>query len=454
VRGRILVVDDDAAMGETLALTLSSAGFEPRRAGDAEAALRLLDEEPFDAVLADIRMPGTDGLALCRRVRERRPAVAVIVMTAFGDMDAAVEAIRAGAYDFLAKPLDDDALGFALDRAVERARLTEELRVVRRRLRAAEPFEELLGESRELRELCRLLDRVAPTDSTVLVRGETGTGKELVARALHRRSRRAEGPFVAINCASVPEALLESELFGHAKGAFTDARAARRGLLQRAAGGTLFLDEVGDMPLALQAKLLRVLQDRRVRPVGSDEEVPVDVRVVAATHRDLEAAVEEGVFRRDLLYRLAVIEVEVPPLRARGNDVLLLAEAFVRRYAERAGKAVAGISTDVAGRLLGWDWPGNVRELQNCVERAVALAEHDALVVGDLPRALQAVDPSRAPPAGAADEAELIPLEQVERRHVLRVLEAVGGNKARAAAVLRIGRKTLYRKLEQYRAEG
>jgi two-component system response regulator HydG len=441
----VLVVDDDSAFRETLVASLESEGFAASSATSAAEALQRVVQDPrHDAIVTDIRMHGMTGLDLCRRVHEARPEVPIVVMTAFGDLEAAVAAIRAGAYDFLAKPFETEQLTIALDRAVQRARLEAEIVTLKERLHEVAPFEEILGESLEIVRLCDFVQRVASTESTILVTGETGTGKELVARALHRRSRRAEGPFVPVNCASVPEALLESELFGHAKGAFTDARTARPGIVQKASGGTLFLDEIGDMPLALQAKLLRVLQERRVRPVGSDEEVEVDVRVVAATHRDLEAAVEEGTFRQDLLYRINVVQLDVPPLRARGNDVLLLAQHFLHHYSERSGRPVEGLSAEAAAKLLAYDWPGNVRELQNCIERAVALTQHARLVVADLPKSVQSYQ--SVSPSGA--EVELIPLEQVERRHILGVLQAVGGNKARAASVLRIGRKTLYRKLE------
>ena len=446
MRGHVLLVDDDAAMRETLVAGLDEDGFEVLSVGGAERALNLLRSSPVEAVVTDIRMHGMNGLELCQRVNEVKPKVPVLVMTGFGDMEAAVAAIRAGAYDFLAKPFEAEALTIALDRAIQNYRLNQELRVLQQRLREAQPFEEILGESQEMTALCDLLERAARSDSTVLITGETGSGKELVARALHQRSDRAEGPFVAINCAAVPESLLESELFGHTKGAFTDAKAARPGLLQKARGGTLFLDEVGDMPLILQAKLLRVLQERRVRPVGSDEEVEVDVRIAAATHRDLESAVEEGSFRQDLLYRINVIQLAVPPLRARGNDILLLAQRFLRDHAQRSGRPVTGISADAAAKLLAYDWPGNVRELQNCIERAVALTLHDRLVVEDLPPKVRSWDSSKAKRGSGV---ELVPLEQIERRHILHVLDAVDGNKARAAAILRIGRKTLYRKLDQ-----
>ncbi|MCA8924505.1 MAG: sigma-54-dependent Fis family transcriptional regulator [Planctomycetes bacterium] len=443
---KVLIVEDDPGLRETLATGLEEDGFEVTCAASGEAGLASLRERPVEVVLTDLRMKGMSGLELCRRVAEVSPELPVVLMTAFGDLEAAVGAIRAGAYDFLAKPFEPEELAIVLERAARTYRLTAEVSALRARLREVEPFEELLGECRDMRALCDLIDRSAPTDATVLIGGETGSGKELVARALHRRSARARGPFVAINCAAVPESLLESELFGHARGAFTGAESARAGLLRRAQGGTLFLDEVGDMPLALQAKLLRVLQERRVRAVGSDEEHEVDCRIVAATHRDLEAAVGEGSFRQDLLYRLNVIELRVPPLRDRGNDVLLLAQRFVEEHAGRMGREVRGISAQAAAKLLAYDWPGNVRELENCMERAVALTTHRELVVEDLAPRVR----DHAPATPREGEVDLIPLDQVERRHVLAVLDAVDGNKARAASVLRIGRKTLYRKLEQY----
>jgi len=287
----------------------------------------------------------------------------------------------------------------------------------------------------------------------VLVRGESGTGKELVAQALHKRGRRTAGPFVAVNCAAMPETLLESELFGHARGAFTDAKSARTGLFVQADHGTLFLDEIGTMPLGLQPKLLRALQQRTVRPVGSDTEVPFDVRLVAATNADLEAAVEAGTFREDLFFRINVIPIEVPPLRRRGNDVLLLAQRFLEEFASQAQKPVRGLTSAAAEKLLGYSWPGNVRELRNCIERAVALTRFEQLTVEDLPDKVR--DAKRPAVLLAADDpSELVPMEEVERRYILRVLEAAGGNKASAARILGLDRKTLYRKLERWGAEG
>jgi two-component system response regulator HydG len=300
-----------------------------------------------------------------------------------------------------------------------------------------------------MKEIYDLLDRLVDSDAAVLITGESGTGKEVVARALHHRGRRSAGPFMAINCAAMPEQLLESELFGHTRGAFTDARAARTGLFLEANGGTLFLDEIGDLPLALQPKLLRALQERVVRPVGATEEVPFDVRLVASTNRDLETAVEEGRFREDLYFRINVIQVALPPLRARGGDVLLLAQHFLEQHAARAEKRVTGLSPAAAERLVSYAWPGNVRELQNCIERAVALARYEQILVDDLPERIRAYRGSYVVLA-ADDPSELVPLEQVERRYILRVMEAVGGNKTVAAKVLGLDRATLYRKLERY----
>jgi DNA-binding NtrC family response regulator len=447
-RGRVLILDDDRALCDVLVRGLGRRGFEVRAHIDPVEALDGLAAADPDVVLTDLAMTALGGLEVCQRVVDRRPGTPVVVLTAFGSLDTAVAAIRAGAYDFLPKPVDLEALAIALDRAVEHRRLCAELR----RLRAAAPSVgrsgEMIGESEPMQRLFDQVERVAATDSSVLVHGESGTGKELVARALHDQSPRAPGPFVAVNCAAVPEALLESELFGHTRGAFTDAKAARAGLFVRANRGTLFLDEIGDLPASLQVKLLRVLQERRVRPVGSDEEVGFDVRVVSATHRDVDAMVEDGRFRADLMYRLDVIRLEVPPLRARGHDVLLLAQAAVARFAGRAGRPVTGIAQPAARMLLDYDWPGNVRELQNCIERAVALTAFDRITVDDLPPKIVQHRPVGAVTTSAVDDpSTLLPLEEVERRYIRQILGVVQGNRSLAASILGLDRKTLYRKL-------
>jgi transcriptional regulator with PAS, ATPase and Fis domain len=321
---------------------------------------------------------------------------------------------------------------------------------LKKAVEASTRFDEMLGASPAIKAVFDVIDRVAPSDATVLVSGETGTGKELVARALHARGRRKGGPFVAINCGAVPEALLESELFGHLKGAFTGAHEARKGLFLEAHGGTLFLDEVGELPLGMQTKLLRALEQRAVRPVGGASEVPFDARIVAATNRDLPTAVTEGRFREDLYYRLSVLPVELPSLRARGGDILLIAQSCLETFAARSGKRVLGLSAEAAGKLVAYAWPGNVRELKNTIERAVALARFDQVVPEDLPEKVRAYRPSTDVVVAASDPSELVPLEEVERRYILKVFAAVGENKTLAARILGLDRKTLHRKLEAY----
>jgi len=452
VKPRVLVVDDDAAMCAMLELRLGHRGMAVTTCTDPIAALELALRDDFDAVVTDITMKGTSGLALCRMVLESRPHLPVVLMTAFGSMEAAIQAIRAGAYDFLPKPFEVEQLALSIERGIALARLEDEVRRLRLAVSDTQTWGELVGASAVMTSLYGLLDRVAGSDAAVLVTGESGTGKELVARALHQKGPRKDGPFVAVNCAAMPEALLESELFGHVKGAFTDARSAKQGLFAAAGGGTVFLDEIGELPLALQPKLLRALQERAARPVGGDVEVPFDARVVTATNRDLQQMVEERTFREDLYFRVNVIEVPLPPLRARGGDVLLLAQRFLERIAARANKRVVGFSPDAAARLMAYPWPGNVRELENCLERAVALAAFERVEVGDLPEKVRAHRGAPIVPGALSgdDPGDLVSLEEMERRYVLRVLESLGGNKSAAARILRIERKTLYRMLERW----
>ncbi len=445
----VLIVDDDQALCETLEVGLRKRGIHATWRTSATDALALIQEGDFDAVVTDLNMREMNGIELCERVDQNRPDLPVIVLTAFGSLDSAVAAIRAGAYDFIGKPVEMDALAIAIDRAASHRRLREEVRRLRREVPQRPSHDDLLGDSAAMRRVHELLSRLSESEATVLVVGESGTGKEVVARAIHKHSKRTNGPFVAINCAAVPEQLLESELFGHARGAFTDAKESHPGLFVQAKGGTLFLDEIGDMPLGLQPKLLRALQERVVRPLGGKAEIPVDVRIVAATNRDLESAIEEKRFREDLFYRINVVQIPLPPLRARGGDILPLAQEFIRRYAAEAHKDVTGFSKEVAEKLTAYAWPGNVRELQNSIERAVALTRLQEICVDDLPEKIRDYRFSHVVVAGN-DPAELVPLEEVERRYILRVLEAVAGNKTAAARVLGLERKTLYRKLERY----
>jgi DNA-binding NtrC family response regulator len=446
---RILVVEDDAAMGALLEKDLARRKIEVTHVRSADDALRAIDERDFDAVVSDVRLGGMTGLELCERLVARRPEVPVILITAFGDLDTAIAAIRAGAHDFLPKPFEIRELAIRVIRAAETRALRAEVRRLRERIAMPTRNDRMLGESPAMQRVFAMIERVAGSGAPVLITGETGTGKELVAHSLHDRSPHSAGPFVAINCAAMPEALLESELFGHTKGAFTDARAARAGLFVEASGGTLFLDEVAELPLALQAKLLRALQERKVRPVGSDKEIAFDAHLISATHRELESRVESGKFREDLYYRLNVLTIRLPPLRERGSDVLLLAHEHLRRVAERTGKPVKGIAAAAARKLVAYAWPGNVRELGNAMERAVALAEYDEITVADLPEKIQAVTPSHVIVAGD-DPSELATLEEVERRYILRVIESVGGNRTHAAEILGVDRKTLYTKLKAY----
>jgi DNA-binding NtrC family response regulator len=439
-------------MCEMLDADLRRRGFEPATRTSAEEAFSTLLEEDFDAVLADVNMPGMNGIELCERIAANKADVPVIVMTAFGSMDTAVAAMRAGAYDFVTKPIDLDILALSVARAVKHRELSKKVKLLSEAVSKPRSFGELIGDSAPMEELRDKIDRIADTEASILITGESGTGKELVARLLHKHSRRNAAPFVPVNCAAIPDTLLESELFGHAPGAFTDAKTARKGLFLEADRGSLFLDEIGEIPMAVQPKLLRALEERCIRPIGSDKESRVDVRVIAATNRDLESAVDQGRFREDLFYRLNVIQLEVPPLRARGTDTLLLALSFVEQIATRTRKNVIGVSAPAAEKLLEYDWPGNVRELRNAVERAVALARSEEIVVEDLPKKIRAYQTSQVI-IGSDNPAELTTLENVERRYIRHVLKTTGGNKTLAARILGLDRKTLYRKLRRYRTE-
>jgi DNA-binding NtrC family response regulator len=445
---KILVIDDDESMCQLIADGLTTRGAEVEWRLCGEEALELLRARDFDVVVTDINLDSMNGLELCQKVTENRPDIPVLVITAFGSMSSAITAIRAGAYDFINKPIELGALAHAVERAVENRRLREEIK----RLNGKVPTSkrgagDLMGESRAMLAVYDLIHGVAPTDTTVLLSGESGTGKEVAARALHLASDRAQMPFVAINCAAVPANLLESELFGHVKGAFTDAKDGRLGLFQQAQGGTLLLDEIGEMPLEMQPKLLRVLQERKIRAVGGNVDSAIDVRIIAATNRDLESEVEQGRFREDLYYRLNVVQLHIPPLRARGNDILLFAQHFLARVAARSGKHVMGISTAAAKKLLEYDWPGNVRQLENCIERAVALARFQEITPDDLPVRVSRYESSAV---GVEDMgSDYLTLAELETRYIKTALKSTKGNKTRAAKVLGVDRRTLYRKLER-----
>ena len=441
MRGRILIVDDEPNTAGLLAECLHQHGYAVGAVNSGRACLEQLSRQAADVVVTDVMMPEMSGIELCEQLRDRYPETLPIVVTGRYGTDVAIAAIRAGAYDYITKPVRVQALELAVARAIEHLELTHDLE----RLRNAtidDPFAGVAGTSAAIQETLELARRVSASDATVLVTGESGSGKELIARAVHSLSDRRDEPFVAINCGAMPAPLLESELFGHVRGAFTDANRGRAGLFMRAGRGTILLDEIGDMPVDMQAKLLRVLQERRVRPVGSDEEVPMQCRVIAATHRELDVDVEAKRFREDLYYRINVVAIPVPPLRARRDDILPLAQMMLRRAAKRIGKPVHGITPPTARMLLEYDWPGNVRELENCMERAVALCRLDQITADDLPEKLHLSHRSRfVIPGGTPDE--LITLGEMKMRYVRKVLSLSNGNKSLAARILGIDRRTI-----------
>jgi two-component system, NtrC family, response regulator HydG len=466
---RLLLVDDDEEACRLLAEVLEREAYEVVPALSADEALAKVEEAgPFDAVLTDLRMPEKSGLDLLKVLRERDPGALVLVLTAFGDATAAGEAIRAGAYDFISKPYDLAALRETLARSLGRRKLAG-----LRRDGVVEPASPtgpaggpaLVGHSPAIIEVMKTLARVAPSQATVLVFGETGTGKELVARTLHRFSSRSDQRFVAVNCSALAEGLLESELFGHVRGAFTGAATARPGLFREADHGTLFLDEIGDISPALQARLLRALQEHEIVPVGSETAVRVDVRVLAATHRDLPDLVRQGRFREDLYYRLNVVTLTLPPLRARRQDIPLLIDHFLRELTSRHGRGPVAVDPEAQRRLLAYEWPGNIRELQNVLERAMLLAEQDVIgpehltpmvrgATGSTPDSPLALPAGADPDARAPDEPDaadrLQSLEEVDRRHVLHVLTAMRGNRDETSRVLGISRRTLSRMIQRW----
>ncbi len=450
----ILVVDDDDAHRSMLKTMLRSWGFAVEEATDGDEAVALVREKAFDAVLTDVRMARMDGIHALKAMLEYNPALPVVLMTAFSSVETAVDALRLGAYDYLVKPLDFDLLRETLEQCIERSRHSVENRELRRQLTEAAASEEIIGRSDALKRMLGFIETVAPTEATVLVTGESGTGKELVARALHAASARADKPLVTVNCAALAETLLESELFGHEKGAFTGADRRREGRFVQANGGTLFLDEIGEMPLQLQAKLLRALQQGEIQRVGSDTPITVDVRVIAATNRDLRQEVQEKRFREDLYFRLNVISIEVPPLRRRGEDIPLLAAYFLQRFAERNRKNIKGFSPQAMDSLLRYPWPGNVRELENAVERAVILCNGDLVTGAELPDNIAHASPREEGPAQQESLSLAgMALELVERRAIEDTMRQTGDNKSEAARRLGITRATLHNKLRKYGLE-
>jgi len=442
---RILVVDDEPAQRELVGGFLRKQGFDVVEAAGGGEAVARFKREPFDLVLTDQRMPDLSGLDVLEAVRSASPETAVVIMTAYGTIETAVSAIKAGAADYLTKPLNLDELLHRVHRVRERHHLVRENRELREALTERHRVEGIVGDSGQMQEVLSLVRRVAPSDATVLIRGESGTGKELIARALHYASPRAAGPLVKVNCAALAESLLEAELFGHEKGAFTGAVASRKGRFELADGGSIFLDEIGDLPPHLQVKLLRVLQEREFERVGSSRPVKVDVRLLAATHRNLEALVRDGRFRDDLYYRINVVTIMLPPLRERREDLPPLIEHFLRTFAEKNGKTVRGVTREAREALLRYDYPGNIRELENLMERAVVLTRDDVIGMEDLPLTLE------APPPESGEGAGLIAaVEGLERRMIREALARAEGTQTRAAELLGISERVLRYKLRKY----
>jgi two-component system response regulator AtoC len=448
---RILVVDDEENIRLVLRTLLKKHGYEVEVADSGEAALGALESFDPDVILTDVRMPRMGGLDLLATLKAKQHPATVIVMSAYGNVDLAIEAMKAGAYDYVGKPFKPDEIVLALRKAEERETLRRENRALKEQIHKENQYESILAKSREMLDIFKTISKIADFKTTVLVTGESGTGKELVARAIHMRSSRKTSPFVAINCGAIPENLLESELFGHKKGAFTDATSDRRGLFEEANGGTLFLDEIGELPLNLQVKLLRVLHDESIRRLGDSKDVKVDVRIIAATHRDLTADVKAGRFREDVYYRINVLAIHIPPLRNRREDVNLLIDHFITRNNARLGTVIRGVSTDARKLLLGYAWPGNVRELENTIERAMVLAESEVLQLTDLPeRVRDALDAVQVHLASGELSIKRT-AAAIEQILIRRALQKTKGNRTRAADLLEISHRALLYKIKDYK---
>jgi DNA-binding NtrC family response regulator len=445
----VLVVEDDSAMRELLCEALGDEGYEVEQAAGGRAGVERVRRGGVDLVVSDVKMPDLDGLDMLREIKAVQPSPHVITITAFGSIDTAIRAVKLGAFDYITKPFEVDQLLLCVHKALAERALRSEVARLQGEVERSYRFDNIIGRSPAMQEIFGMIRRLAASSVSVLVTGASGTGKELVARSIHFSSQRKGRPFVPINCAAIPDTLLESELFGYKRGAFTDARSDKAGIFVEAEGGTIFLDEIAELTPALQAKLLRVIQDREVRPLGARASEKVDVRIIAATNRDLEPRLKDGSFREDLYYRLNVVHLQLPTLRYRAEDVLPLAEHFLAAAAERAGKRLAGFHEAAKKALLAYGWPGNVRELENVVERAVALAAGDVIALEDLPAPV--LERKAADTLGAALSRGLT-LDELEREYIQRVVQAEGGNKTRAAQRLGLDRKTLYRKLEEYAA--
>jgi DNA-binding NtrC family response regulator len=452
MKGSILIVDDEKPQREILTMILRGAGYDTAEASGADDALELLGKREFDLILTDLKMQGQSGLELLEQVVAEDPQQCVILMTAHGTIDSAVGAMKRGAFDYLEKPLERENLLMTLQRAFERITLVRENRMLQKRVAAIERIPSIIGEHPKMQEVYRIVTKIAATSSTVLIYGESGTGKELVARAIHDRSSRKQQPFMAINCAAIPETLIESELFGHEKGSFTGASAREIGILEAANGGTVFLDEIGEMNVAMQAKLLRAIQEKEIRRVGGKVNLPLDVRIISATNRDLEQEIKKGTFREDLFYRLNVIRIVLPPLRERGSDIAALVDCFITKYRESTGIQVEGIAKPALKLLMNYRWPGNVRQLESVIERAVLMAEGSIIQPDDLPTEMTAttaqggVVPFELPPDG-------INFEEMERSLIVKAMERADWVIGKAAPLLGLSYKTLQYRLDKHAIE-
>jgi two-component system response regulator HydG len=443
---KILVVDDDLEMCGLLSDVLKGEGFSVITTDDSLEASKILKKEEFDVIITDLKMKGLKGLDLLEETKKVTPLIPVIIITAFGTIESAIQAMKMGAYDYITKPFQMDELVLIVKKALENRLLKKEVVRLKREVESRYHFYRLIGKSSSMQKIYNLIERISDSSSNVLITGESGTGKELVAKAIHYNGIRKEGPFIAVNCAAIPETLLESELFGYKKGAFTDAKVDKKGVIFKANEGTLFLDEVTEMPPTLQAKLLRVIEEREIRPLGDTNSYPIDVRIISTSNRNIQSLIQRGQFREDLYYRLKVIDIELPPLRERREDILLLVQHFVTGFNQELKKNISGISEDALKILLNYSWPGNVRELENVIQRAITLSQHEMISPDDLPASM-----IQEPEGQVVDKAlsERYTLDQLEKEYIRKILIEVGGNKSKAAAILGLDRKTLYRKLQE-----
>jgi len=444
----VLIIDDDIEMLDMLSKVLQKKNYIVETMSDAVKALQRIDEVPFDIIISDIQMPRVNGMEILRRAKDISVDTVVIMITAFGSVDSAVEAMKLGAYDYISKPFNIDEILLTLEKAAKQKMLQKEVELLREEVEKKYSFGNIIGKSKTMQEIFQLIRRIANTKSNVLIYGKSGTGKELVAKAIHYNSNRKNQPFVAVNCSAIPENLLESELFGHEKGAFTGAVTSQRGLFEAANGGTILLDEIGDMPPNLQAKLLRVLEDWEIRPIGSDRTRKVDVRLITATHRDLKQAVKKGIFREDLFYRLNVISIQLPELKDRPEDIPLLANHFLQKYGDEVGKRSMRLHPEAMAQLMRYSWPGNVRELENVIEQAVVLCAEDEITLEDLPESIRTTQPQDVVVKELTDR--YITLQELEKQYIQKVLEYTNHHQTKTSEILGIDRRTLYRKIREY----